>query len=48
MSSESVFIFIAAIAVALLIPIILGFIVYLTRMVRRSEHEAEVKQARRI
>ena len=47
MSSESVFIFIAAIAVALMVPVILGFIVYLTRLIRRSGSEAEVKQVRR-
>ena len=47
MSSESVFIFIAAIAVALMVPVILGFIVYLARLIRRSGSEAEVKQVRR-
>jgi hypothetical protein len=44
MSSESVFIFIAAVALALMVPVILGLIVYLTRMVRRSGQEPEVKQ----
>ncbi len=46
MSSESVFIFIAAVAMALLVPVILGFIVYLTRQIRRSGQEGEVKQIR--
>jgi hypothetical protein len=44
MSSESVFIFLAAVAMALLAPVILGFIVYLTRQIRRSGHDPKVKQ----